>query len=98
MASYLVLFSFTPQGIAQIKDSPTRVDAAKETVRSMGGEVRAFYGVLGARFDTMFVVEAPNDEAVARMVLAIGSKGFVRTETHRAFDESEYGKILRSLP
>jgi uncharacterized protein with GYD domain len=99
MASYLVLFGFTAQGIQRIKDSPARVDAAKQTVRSLGGEVKAFYGILGDRqSDTMFIVEAPDDEAIARMVLAIADQGNVRTETHRLFTEDEFRKVIRSLP
>jgi uncharacterized protein with GYD domain len=98
MASYLVLFGFTPQGIQHIKDSPARVEGAKETIRNLGGEVRAFYGIMGSAHDTLFIVDAPNDEAMARMVLAIAEKGFVRTETHRLFTENEFGKIVRSLP
>lgn len=98
MASYLVLFGFTPQGIQHIKESPRRVEAAKQIVRSMGGEVRAFYGILGSAHDTMFIVEAPDDESVARMVLAIAAQGSVRTETHRLFTEDEYKKVIGSLP
>ena len=85
MATYVVTFSFTEQGIQQVKESPVRVEAAKRTIQDMGGEVKAFYGVLGAAFDTMFIVEAPNEEAVARMALAISVLGNVRTSTHRAF-------------
>jgi len=98
MRSYLVLFGFTPHGIENIKESPARVEAAKETVRSMGGEVRAFYGILGSSHDTMFIVEALDDEAVAKMVLAIGAKGSVRTETHRLFTEDEYRDVIQALP
>ncbi|ABS28681.1 GYD domain-containing protein [Anaeromyxobacter sp. Fw109-5] len=98
MASYLVLFGFTPQGVQHIKDCPARVAAAKETVRSLGGEVRAFYGIMGSAHDTLFIVDAPDDAAMARMVLAIAEKGFVRTETHRLFTEDEFGEIVRSLP
>jgi len=98
MASYLMLFGFTAQGIQQIKESPKRVEAAKQTIRSLGGEARAFYGILGSAYDTMFIVEAPGDEAVARMALAIGALGNVRTETHRLFTEDEFAKVIRSLP
>lgn len=98
MPSYLMLFSFTTEGIKQIKESPARVEAAKQTVRSSGGEVKAFYGIVGSAHDTMFIVEAPDDEAVAKMFLAIASRGFVRTETHRLFTEDEYRKTIRSLP
>jgi uncharacterized protein with GYD domain len=98
MASYVILFGFTAQGIQKIKESPARVDAAKQTVRSLGGEVKAFYGILGSQNDTMFIVDAPDDEAIARMVLAIAAQGNVRTETHRLFTEEEYRKVIRSLP
>lgn len=98
MASYLVLFGFTTQGMQRIKESPKRVEAAKQVVRQMGGEVRAFYAILGSPHDTMFVLEAPNDEAVAKMVLAIGAQGNVRTETHRIFTEEEFKKVVGSLP
>lgn len=98
MHTYLVFFGFTAQGIQKIKDSPTRVEAARQMVKAMGGETKAFYGILGSRFDTLFIVEAPDDEAVARIVLAIAAGGNVRTESHRLFTETEYRKIIAELP
>jgi len=97
MPTYLMLFSFTQQGIEKIKESPARVEAAKETIRRMGGEVHAFYGILGSRHDTMFIVKAPEDEKVAEMALAISMSGNVRTQTHRLFNEDEFGRIISSL-
>ena len=35
------------------KDSPSRLDAAKDLVRSAGGELRAFYLVMGT-YDLVF--------------------------------------------
>lgn len=98
MATYLILFSFTAPGILKIKESPARVEVAKRTVEAMGGQTKAFYAMLGSQYDTLFVVEAPDDEAVARMSLAIASGGNVRTETHRLFTEPEYRKLVSSLP
>jgi uncharacterized protein with GYD domain len=65
---------------------------------NIGGEVKAFYGVLGAAFDTLFIVDAPDEEAVARMSLAIAALGNVRTSTHRAFPEEAYRRIVSGLP
>src|SRR5262245_47914617 len=98
MSSYMILFSFTHKGIKEIKDSPARVTAAKEIIRKMGGEVRAFYAILGSQYDTMFILDAPNDEKLGGMILAIARLGCVRTQTHRLFNEDEYGKIITSLP
>jgi uncharacterized protein with GYD domain len=91
-------FSFTQQGIQQVKESPARVEAAKKTVQSMGGEVKAFYVILGADYDTMFILEAPDDEAVAKMALGISAQGNVRTSTHRAFAEEEFRRIISAMP
>jgi uncharacterized protein with GYD domain len=98
MATYMVLFSFTQKGIEEIKDSPARVTDAKEIISKMGGEVRAFYAILGSQYDTMFILDAPNDEKLGGMVLAIARLGYVRTQTHPLFNEYEYGKIISSLP
>jgi uncharacterized protein with GYD domain len=97
MATYIILFRFTQQGIKNIKESPDRVDAAKQTFQAMGAKVKEFYSVMG-KYDTVFIVEAPDDETIAKLTLAIGSLGNVRTETLRAFTEDEYRKIIADLP
>jgi len=80
-----------------VKDSPARLEAAKQAAKALGGEIKAFYLVMG-QYDFVVITEAPNDEAVARLLLAIGAQGNVRTETLRAFTEDEYRKIIASLP
>lgn len=98
MNTYVIFFNFTQQGMQNIKDSPKRVQDAKEVVKSMGGEAKEFYGMLGSKYDTMFIVQAANDEAIAGMVLAIARKGYVSTDSHRLFTETEYSKLISSLP
>ena len=97
MATYLILFSFTEQGIETIKDLPARVKAAKESIHKLGGETRSFYAILGSEFDTLCIVNAPSDEKIAEMALAIAKLGNVRTRTHRLFNEEEIGKITAAL-
>lgn len=46
MATYIVLFRFTQQGIQNIKESPARIDAAKQAFRDMGAAVKASYFVM----------------------------------------------------
>ena len=96
MATYIMLFRFTEQGVRNIKDSPARVDAARQTFQAMGAKVKEFYSVMG-RYDTVFILEAPDDETVARAAFTIGCLGNVRTETLRAFTEDEYRKIVAGL-
>ncbi len=97
MAMYIILFNFTQQGMESIKESPSRVEALKQTFLDMGAEVKAFYAVMG-RYDTVFIVEAQDDETIAKLLLIIGSRGNVRTETLRAFTEDEFRNIVAALP
>ncbi len=98
MATYLIQFGFTQKGIENIRESPARVETAKKTVRALGGEVKVFYATLGGEFDTLFIVEAPDDRKVGEMALAIASRGFVRTRTHRLFSDEEFRSIVSALP
>jgi hypothetical protein len=42
-------------------------------------------------------VKAPDDAVMARYVLQLGGPGFVRTKTLKAFPETAYREIIRSL-
>jgi uncharacterized protein with GYD domain len=97
MATYISLLRFTQQGIENIKESPARLDAAKQLFQSMGSELKEFYLVTG-HYDAVVVTEGPDDETAAKLVLKIGSLGAVRTETMRAFPEEEYKKIVAAIP
>ena len=98
MATYIVFCGFREQGIRNIKESPARVEAARKIFEAAGAKVRDFYLVMGMdRFDTMLIVEAPDDEAIARASLKLGSLGNVRTDSHRAFSETEFSGIVSRL-
>ena len=97
MATYIILIRFTPQGIGNIKDSPKRLEAAKQVFKSMGAELKQWYLVSG-QYDAVVIAEGPDDETAMKLALLIGSQGNVRTETLRAFTEDEYRKIIAALP
>lgn len=96
MPTYMTLFHWTQKGIENAKDSPSRLDKARKLVESAGGKMHAFYMTMG-QYDGAVIVEAPNDEAVAKVMLTIGGQGGIRSETFRAFTEDEYRKITGSL-
>ncbi len=96
MATYICLGDWTQQGIENIQDSPGRLDDAKKAVEAAGGAVRDFYMTTGEH-DMVLVVEVPDDIALAKVLLRLGSKGSVRSTTMRAFTESEYREIVGSV-
>ena len=97
MPTYIHLVHFTQKGIENIKEGATRLDGVKQAYKAMGAEMKAFYLVMG-QYDGVVIVEAPNDEVMAKLSLAGGTRGTVRTETLRAFTEEEYRKIIAALP
>jgi uncharacterized protein with GYD domain len=97
MPTYISLLNFTQQGIEKIKESPARLDRARQAFKEMGAELKSFHLVMG-RYDAVVISEAPNDDTVGKLVLMIGAQGNVRTETLRAFAEDEYRKMIAALP
>lgn len=97
MPTYITLGKWTDQGIRNVKDAPKRIEAFEKAVKAGGGTLKDFYMVMG-EYDIVVVTEAPNDETVARLTLATGMLGNVRTVTMRAFARAEAVKIMQSLP
>ncbi len=96
MSTYFILANWTEQGIKAVKASPSRLRAAKRLAKDCGVKFRSFHMTLG-QYDIILSVEAPDDEAVARFALALGSAGNVRTMTLKGFTEQEYREIIGSL-
>jgi uncharacterized protein with GYD domain len=96
MPTYISLIHFTQRGVESIKEGGQRLDAARQAFKAAGADLKAFYLVTG-QYDAVAISEAPNDEAIAKLILSVGALGNVRTETSRAFTEDEYRKIITSM-
>lgn len=96
MPTYITLLRWTSEGLKNVKDSPSRLDAARKVFQDAGVTLREFYMVTG-QYDMVIISEARDDMALAKAALSVASKGNVQTETLRAFTESEYRTILGSL-
>ena len=96
MPHFVLLLHYTQQGIAKIKESPTRLDAAKKAAEKGGGKIHAWFLTMG-QYDAVIISEFPNDEACAKFTLSLGALGNVTTETLKAFTEAEYRKIIGGL-
>jgi uncharacterized protein with GYD domain len=97
MATYIILGTYTEQGIGKIKDSPKRLDAARDAAKKVGVTLKDFYLCMGA-FDFVSIAESGSDVSIAQFVLALGSRGNVRTTTLHAFPEAQFRKIVAELP
>jgi uncharacterized protein with GYD domain len=96
MATYISLINWTDKGMANIKDSPARADAARAMAKKLGGDLKQLFMTMGG-YDLVAVLELPDDEAAAKFALTSAAGGHIRTTTLKAFDEVSYRKIIASL-
>jgi uncharacterized protein with GYD domain len=96
MPTYLMLVNLTDQGVKGVKDIPKRQTATRELVRKLGIQRKQVYMTFG-QYDFVHIYDAPDDQAMAKFVLTLGSIGNVRTIVLRAFDETEHNALLADL-
>ena len=96
MPTYIALLTWTGQGIKNVKDSPSRLDAGREAFKKLGVNLKESYLTMGP-YDHVCIIEAPDDESFATAMLSLGAQGNVKTETLRAFTEEQYRKICASV-
>jgi uncharacterized protein with GYD domain len=96
MPTYIALLKWTSQGLQNVKQSPSRLDAARKGFEAAGVRMKDFYMVTG-QYDMVAIVEAPDDAALAKAILGSTSQGSITSETCRAFTEDEYRQIIRGL-
>jgi len=96
MATFIMLGSFTDQGIRAVKDTTKRAEAVRAAAKKVGVTVKELYWTLG-QFDTVLIAEAPDDAAMTAFGLTVGAHGNVRTQTLRAFAPEEMNRILGQM-
>ncbi len=96
MAHYLILANFTDQGIRGVKETTKRAKAFRELASKMGAKIGDIYWTLGS-YDVVLIMDAPNDDTVASVLLKAGTFGNLKSQTLRAFDEKEMESILKSF-
>ena len=97
MPTYIVLGNYTAQGVAAIKDAPSRMESAYKRAESLGGKAKEVYFTMG-QHDFVGLFDFPNDEAMLSFTMQVGQEGNVRTVTLKAFSREETVRIIRGLP
>ena len=95
MATYIMLAHYTQKPIESLKQSLTRLDAARKAFEARGAELKEFYFATG-RYAFVAVVEAPNDRTIAKCTLDLVSDGSIATETLRVLKEDEFRKFMET--
>lgn len=88
MRTFILLSTLTPQGAQTLSATPERLLEVNREVEKFGGRVVRQWAVLGA-YDFLTVLEAPNEEAIARISIELSSRGSAHFETLTALDADD---------
>jgi uncharacterized protein with GYD domain len=97
MATFIISINWTDQGIRSIKEGPKRAGEARALAKTLGVEIKQVFQTSGDS-DLIAIAEAPSGDEIAKLALAVGSRGNVRTRTVRAWTEPEFTKLIAELP
>jgi uncharacterized protein with GYD domain len=96
MPTYITLIHYTAQGVKTFDELPQRIEETKTAGEAVGAKLVGYYLTMG-QYDAVAISEAPDDQSIARLALAAGARGNVRTETMRAFTDEEARQIAAQL-
>jgi uncharacterized protein with GYD domain len=83
MAKFVMLATLTDEGRRTIMANPGRIKEVNKEVEAMGTKILAQYALLGP-YDFVNILEAPSNEAISRVAVALGSRGTLQTMTMAA--------------
>ncbi len=89
MLTYVLLSTLTDEGAKTIKKEPERIKAVNLELEKLGVKVRAQYAVLGP-YDFVNIVEAPDNQTIARVSAELASRGSIKIMTLSAIPIDEF--------
>ena len=95
MATYIMLSTLTDEGRKTVKSNPNRIKEVNKEIEAMGAKVIDQYAVLGP-YDFISIVEAVDNEAVARISVELGARGTVHILTVPAIPVSTFIERLKA--
>jgi uncharacterized protein with GYD domain len=91
--TYIMLTSLTSDGVKTIKNNPGRVQEVNREMEQLGIKVVSQWATLG-RYDFVTVVDAPDEQTMAKVSVEMGSRGTTTNETMTAIPADDFTKSL----
>src|SRR5271157_2438243 len=99
MPVYVMLTTLTDAGCKAIQEDPEKLREINKEVEFMGAKIKDQFALLG-QYDFLYVLEAPNNEAIAKLAIRLSARGTTQTLTLAAIDIEDLIQALkqRGLP
>ena len=94
MSIYIMMTNLTDEGRKTVKANPQRIKEVNKEVEAMGVKILAQYVTLG-QYDFINILEAPNNETVAKVAMELGSRGTLQTTTLAALTLDNFINTLK---
>src|SRR3954447_189992 len=93
MPTFLMLTNLTAEGVRTLKNHPGRIAEVNREVEQMGVKVVSQYATLG-QYDFVTVVEAPDEQTMAKVSVELGSRGTMTSQTLAALPAEDLASSL----
>jgi len=80
MSVYLMLTTLTDAGRKALQEDPEILKEINKEVEFMGAKILTQYALLG-QYDFVNILEAPSNEAIAKLAIRLSAKGTTQTLT-----------------
>ena len=80
MPMYAMLSTLGPDGWETLREKPERIHQVRSEVEALGLKVHAQYALMG-QYDFLNIIEAPDDETMAKAAIMLAARGTMRTTT-----------------
>jgi uncharacterized protein with GYD domain len=77
---YAMLSTLGPDGWETVRQNPERIMQVRSEVEALGLTVHAQYALMG-QYDFLNIIEAPDDETMAKLAISLAARGTMRTTT-----------------
>jgi uncharacterized protein with GYD domain len=94
MPTYVLLSTLTPQGVQTLRSNPERLREVNRDIEELGAKVVHQWAVLGT-FDFVNVVEAPDFATIARVSIALTSRGSTKIQTLEALPVEQFLEVIQ---
>ena len=94
MSMYVMLTSLTDEGRKTVRDNPERIKEVNREVEAMGVKIVSQHAVMGP-YDFVNILEAPNNESIVKVAVALGARGTLQTLTMTAMSLDTFIESLK---
>lgn len=94
MPIYVMLTNLTDEGRKVVKENPSRIKEVNKEVEKMGVKILSQYALLGI-YDFVNILEAPDNQTIAKVAVELGSRGTLNTTTLAAILVDEFIEMFK---